>query len=154
MRIYRFSASVLALTLLLVAVRSDGAPANINPMADLPIKNGDATTISQGCGVVLTGGTSPYQVSHPAAADAVIHGIVLGGDIAAGATGSAYLRTYAVVQVKVASAVSFGDALHIADALGRWETAPSGAQNVYFEALQGGTAGTLVWAMSVSSRPK
>jgi len=119
-----------------------------NPQAEQPIFNKDATTILAGCAVIPSGGVTgrAANVKHPSAADDWFIGVTP-TDIPANSVGTAYQQPMSNVQVRLASAVTRGDFLNVANAQGEFQTAPGGALNAKYVALSNGAAGSdTTWA--------
>ena len=130
----------------------------VNRNAIWLVRRNVAGTLPIGRGVRLTGAVGAddiAMVAAPLGADGAISGVIYEtspDDVNAGQMLQAGISN---VQIRIGSAsVSFGDSLNIQDNTGVWQTAPAGAQNVYYYALQNAAAGALCWAAPVGSRPR
>lgn len=113
--------------------------------------------IPAGRGVRLTGVVGKDDIAviaNPTGADAKISGVTFETDPDDTNVGYMLQVGLSNVQVRVgATAVSFGDSLHIQDNTGVWEPSGGASVNVYYYALQNCSAGSLCWAAPIGSRP-
>lgn len=124
-----------------------------NPSAQSGVYNVDATTILQGCGIIQNGtyNSSSFNVVKPSSSDSIIIGVT-DVDIPATQLGTMYQVGLSNMKLRLASNVTKGDKLNIANTSGEWQKAPLEASNIYYVALENGTSGTnTMWAAPVAT---
>lgn len=129
----------------------------VNRGAIVLVRHSTAGTVPVGRGVVFTGSVaadSTVLITAPSGADGAISGVTYELSCDDTNAGLLLLAGLSIVQLRVGStSVAFGDRLNLQDATGVWQPAPPLSQNVYYYALQAGSAGALIWAAPVASRP-
>lgn len=126
-----------------------------NPMAEASIYNTDTTIILKGCAVVPSGGltTRAANVTHTVLEDDWFLAVA-NMDIPASSGGTALQLPMSNVLVRLASDVTKGDILNVANALGEFQKAKIGSKNVGLIALSNGLSGTnTTWACPMALGP-